>query len=39
LRQELQAYKFFQKQLEACDKEIENFISEELKKIAGKKEI
>ncbi len=32
LRQELQAYKFFQKQLAACDKEIEKFISGELKK-------
>lgn len=39
LRQELQAYKFFQKQLEACDKEIEKFISEELKKSPEKRDL
>jgi transposase len=39
LRQELQAFKFFQTQIEACDKEIEKFISEELKKSPEKRNL
>ena len=32
LKQEYQAYQFFQKQIEVCDKEIDKFIKQELKK-------
>jgi transposase len=32
LRQEYQSYLFYQKQIKACDKEIDNFIKNELKK-------
>jgi transposase len=39
LQQEYQAYQFFQKQIEACDKEIDKFIKEVLKKSPEKKKL
>ena len=39
LKQEYQAYQFFQKQIETCDKEIDRFIKEELKKSPEKKKL
>lgn len=39
LKQEYQAYRFFQKQIEACDKEIDRFIKGELKKSPEKKKL
>ncbi|MFA6400795.1 MAG: IS110 family transposase [Salinivirgaceae bacterium] len=39
LKQEYQAYQFFQKQIVACDKEIDVFIKEELRKTPEKKKL
>jgi transposase len=39
LKQEYQSYQFFQKQIEACDKKIDRFIKEELKKSPEKKKL
>jgi len=39
LKQEYQSYQFFQKQIEACDKEIDKFIKEELRKSPEKKKL
>lgn len=39
LKQEYQAYQFYQKQIKACDKEIDKFIKEELRKAPEKKEL
>jgi len=39
LKQELQAYQFFQKQIEACDKEIAKFVNDELKKSPEKSKL
>jgi transposase len=39
LKQEYQAYQFFQKQIDACDKEIDKFIKEELKRSPEKKKL
>jgi transposase len=39
LKQEYDSYKFYQKKITACDKEIEKFIKEELKKDPGKKKL
>jgi transposase len=39
LKQELQAYHFFQKQIEACDREIDKFIKEELRRSPEKSKL
>lgn len=39
LKQEYQAYRFFQKQIDACDKEIDKFIKKELRKSPEKKKL
>jgi len=39
LKQEYDSYKFYQKKISACDKEIEKFIKEELKKDPSKKKL
>lgn len=39
LKQEYQTYQFFQKQIVACDKEIDKFIKEELRKTPEKKKL
>ena len=39
LKQEYQAYRFFQKQIDACDKQIDKFIKEELRKSPDKNQL
>jgi len=39
LKQEFQIYQFFQKQIETCDKEIDRFVKEELRKSPEKKKL
>jgi len=39
LKQEYQAYRFFQKQIDACDKQIDKFIKEELRKSPEKNKL
>jgi len=39
LKKEYDSYKFYQNKIAACDKEIEKFIKEELKKDPNKKQI
>lgn len=39
LKQEFQTYQFFQKQIETCDKEIDRFVKEELRKSPEKKKL
>jgi len=39
LKQECQAYQFFQKQIDACDKQIDKFIKEELRKSPEKNKL
>jgi len=39
LKQEYQAYRFFQKQIDACDKQIDKFIKEELRKSPEKSKL
>jgi len=39
LKQELETYKFFQKQISSCDKEIDRFLKEELKKSPEKSKL
>jgi len=39
LQQEYESYKFYQKKIAACDKQIEKFIKEELKKAPEKKKL
>ena len=39
LKQEYQAYQFFQKQIVVCDKEIDSFIKEELRRTPEKKKL